>query len=81
MKAAHNVPAIPYQSPNYPHIEASYEARVIDEETGEPQPQKVNAKCLRCGAEYRHECTSGRVRERIIKFAMIHRECPKETQK
>ncbi len=56
-----------YSPPFAPHVTGSYTRR---EGSG---PQRYEARCAACGESYGPAvCDSGRVRERIAKFAAMH---------
>ncbi len=57
-----------------PHVEARYTARVWDEATRLHEEQRVEAKCthLGCGATFRRTCSSGRPREILVTFVLVH---------
>lgn len=55
-----------------PHVAGRYTRRVWDPESKTFEPQQVEAKCTICNQEWRTTCESGRVRERIAKFASLH---------
>ncbi len=62
-----------------PHVEGRYEVRTADPATGMPEPQAFEARCLFvsesgevCGQRWRGSCSSGRVRQNILSFAMRH---------
>jgi hypothetical protein len=42
-------------------------------EDGRRLPQAVEARCEACGEQWRGTCESGRVREKIARFATLHR--------
>jgi hypothetical protein len=60
-------------SSSRPHITAQYTERVYDYETRAFEPQTVHAHCGKCNAVLKHECASGRPREWIARFALVHR--------
>lgn len=61
------------------HVEGRYERRKIDPVTHLPEPQSFEVRCHHvsdkgeaCGQRWRSTCTSGRVRQNIVMFAMSH---------
>lgn len=61
-----------WNPPHAPEVRGRYTVRVPAEEGEMPEPQKVEARCLRCGAEWRGDCHSGSVRTHIARFGGIH---------
>ena len=55
-----------------PHVVGMFVERVVDPETGEPDPQVVDLKCEVCGDTHRVECRSGQPREKVAKYALGH---------
>ncbi len=62
-----------------PHVEGRYELRQIDPATQMPEPQSFEVRCgyvspegKACGLRWRGTCTSGRIRQNILMFAMRH---------
>lgn len=49
-----------------PHVKGEFEPRVPGEE------QRFSVTCEVCGGHWQGVCNTGRVRERILKFAMQH---------
>ena len=60
------------------HVSARYTRLEVDPETGEREPQRVEASCATCGARYRNECRQGMPRQHILRFAQarLHRAPP-----
>jgi hypothetical protein len=56
----------------YEHVWGKWTARVIDPDTGMPEPQKVTMGCRNCGQEWQTTCASGHVQSHIQKFAVQH---------
>lgn len=63
----------------HPHIQIRYQPRKIDRETGLPEDQSFEVRCLHvgddgqlCGGRWRGSCTSGRIREKALVFAARH---------
>lgn len=54
------------------HVKGRYLPRVWDEASGSYERQPVEATCTLCGEAYAYSCDSGRVRERIANFALLH---------
>ena len=64
-------------SPNWPglpggQVVGRYEDRVIDSETGMPEPQKFEVTCSVCGMVWKGTCTSGMVKNQITRFGLGH---------
>lgn len=62
-----------------PHVEGRYELRKIDPETKMPEPQSFEVRCHHvsedgkpCGQRWRSTCTSGRIRQNVLMFALHH---------
>ena len=57
-----------------PHVEARYTARVWDEEAKMHEEQRVEATCTHpgCGATFKRGCSSGRPREILTTFVLVH---------
>lgn len=56
-----------------PHIQGRYQReRVVDEQTGMPEPQRVECVCTVCGAKWQTDCTSGAMRSHVSRFAGVH---------
>lgn len=55
-----------------PHVEGRYTERVYDSASQTFETQDVEATCRICGDKHRMKCDSGRVRERIARFASLH---------
>jgi hypothetical protein len=55
-----------------PHVTGRYELRVIDPETGLPDPQAFEVACGKCGGRWKGSCLSGNVRRNILQFAARH---------
>lgn len=55
-------------------VSAWYDPQCRDED-GLPEPQRVECRCSKCGAEYNPVCTSGRARDLIQMFAKVHLKC------
>jgi len=58
-------------SPPGSSVRGRHEPESFDE--GRRQPQAVEARCEACGDSWRGSCESGRVREKIARFASLHR--------
>lgn len=54
-----------------PHVTGRWTQRIIGDD-GMPEPQRVECKCSKCGAEYKASCASGRAQEHIQRFAIVH---------
>lgn len=54
------------------HIKGRYTTREVDPRTGLWDPQEVRVTCTVCGDEWRTQCASGRVREHIVRFGVVH---------
>lgn len=64
---------MPTYSPTWaPHVVGTYPERVIDRETGEADPQLVEMVCTICRDTHRVKCTTGAVRQWILRFAANH---------
>lgn len=57
---------------NVPHVVGRYTERVVDLETGLPDPQDFEVVCRTCVARWKGSCSSGSVRLHIQKFAARH---------
>ena len=57
-----------------PHVEARYTARVWDAEAKLHEEQRVEATCKHpgCGGEIKRTCSSGRPRELLATFMLVH---------
>lgn len=53
------------------HVVGWYDERRFDED-GLPETQAWGAKCSVCNHEHKGQCDSGRVREHIQRFALVH---------
>lgn len=51
---------------------AEHEPRKSDPETGQVVPMRFQARCSLCGETVQGVCDSGRVREKIDKWAVMH---------
>lgn len=54
-----------------PHVVGRYEKRQ-EPEPGHPAEQTVEATCNKCGGKLRTVCSSGNVRQHILRFAVHH---------
>ncbi len=54
------------------HVKGRYSKLVVDPETREREPQRVEAYCEVCKAQYRNDCRQGMPRNHIVKFAILH---------
>jgi len=56
------------------HVKGRYEERTYDEETKQPNPQRVEMTCTHegCGQSWKTVCASGLVRRHIANFAQSH---------
>ena len=54
------------------HVIGRYEPRQYDHETRTAYPQLITMDCEKCSAHFQFVCTSGAVRSRISKFAILH---------
>lgn len=63
---------IEYSPPFAPLVKGEHESRKHDPETGAVLPLKWSARCAGCGESIEAVCDSGRVRERIAKWAVLH---------
>jgi hypothetical protein len=54
-------------------VQGQYSARRWDGERFDPQ--QVKLKCARCGETAETVCDSGRVREKIAKWSVLHVRC------
>jgi len=54
------------------HVKGRYTPRVYDPVLLTYDEQKVEAECEMCGETWEGRCDSGRVREKITKFAAMH---------
>lgn len=61
-----------WNPPNVPHVKGTFTQRTIDPDTKLPEEQTVRARCEQCGATWQTRCSSGRVREHIQRFALVH---------
>lgn len=55
-----------------PHVGAVHDVRRHDPATGEVEPAKFKATCEHCHETVDGVCDSGRVREKIGKWAILH---------
>ena len=55
----------------FPHVVGRYNARRVGED-GMPEPQRIVVHCTLCETTWQGDCTSGRPREKIAKFAVVH---------
>lgn len=46
--------------------------REFDPETGVAEPQVVRMRCSSCGDQHQVTCTTGAVRQWILRFASLH---------
>ena len=53
------------------HVRGSFERF----DSTDPAPIGYKIWCERCGQTWRGTCSTGRVRDRIARFALLHREC------
>jgi hypothetical protein len=54
------------------HVRGRYTVRVFDPETGLPEPQRIEVRCLLCGDTWQGTCLSGQVRTHIARFGAVH---------
>lgn len=54
------------------HISGGYDERQYDAEDGMPETQAWWAKCAVCNHEHKGQCDSGRVRQHIQRFTLVH---------
>jgi hypothetical protein len=54
------------------HIHGWYDERQYDAEDGLPETQAWGATCDVCRHEHKGQCDSGRVRQHIQRFALVH---------
>jgi len=55
-----------------PHVMGEIEPRSWDQEDGRWEDQRVEARCEKCGATLRAVCRSGKPRQWVVKFALVH---------
>lgn len=60
--------------PSAPHVTGRWTGRVLDD-NGLPEEQRVEAECKHCKAIYKRACTSGLVRQHVLRFAHVHAGC------
>ena len=65
--------AITEYSPSFAkHVQGEHDARTNDAETGKVNPMRWATLCTVCKEQGRGLCDSGRVREKIDKWAILH---------
>lgn len=64
-----------YGPPFAPHVRGTFTNIIRDEETGEPEPVKVELRCARCGTHEARPCDLGRPRSVVHAFAVAHLTC------
>ena len=62
---------VPKNTPK--HIIGRYTERVFDPIDGRFEPQSIEAFCSQCQTPFKRVCESGRPREWITRFVMVHR--------
>lgn len=55
-----------------PLVKGEHDPRQNDPETGKVVPMRFTASCTSCGERVEGVCDSGRVREKIDKWAILH---------
>lgn len=65
-------PQVPYSPPFAPLVGAVHDVRKHDPATGKVEPMRFHVACSSCGDTYVGVCDSGRVREKINKWALMH---------
>lgn len=58
-----------------PHVVGRFAPRVHDPETGEVEPQVVRLLCEKCRDEHQVVCVTGRPREHVGQYALMHLHC------
>ena len=64
-----------YSPPFAPHVRGAFPERTYDEDR-KLLPATVTLSCGRCGEGAVVPCDSGRYRERVAKWALVHVDCP-----
>jgi hypothetical protein len=64
-----------YTPPFAPHVRGAFPDRTYDEDR-KLCPATVMLSCGRCGEGAEVRCDSGRYRERVAKWALVHVDCP-----
>jgi hypothetical protein len=65
-------PQVPYSPPFAPLVGAVHDVRRNDPVTGQVEPMKFRVTCQGCSETYDGVCDTGRVRERVNKWAILH---------
>lgn len=55
-----------------PHVLGVYDERTFDQETGQPNEQRIDMTCEVCGAVHVVKCLTGHVRNHVVLFAKTH---------
>lgn len=64
-----------YAPPFALHVRGAFPDRTYDEDR-KLVPATVTLYCGRCGESAEVRCDSGRYRERVAKWAILHTDCP-----
>ena len=64
--------SVVYKPAFAPFVTGEHDPRRSDPETGLVVPMRFTASCSKCGEKVEGVCDSGRVREKIDKWAILH---------